>query len=231
MIPERIAGTIVETTIAGRAIRFFVTNPADVIQRHHFAGEFYESKELELMASYMTPDTRYLDVGANIGNHVIYLSIIRGLRNIVLIEPNGSATRILRINLLLNELLGAVDGSCIGYGLSDGPEQADMVQSMPDNLGGAHFVHAPDGPFRLTTGDALLGERGFDFIKIDTEGMEIRCLNGMEQLIARCRPVLFVEVVDANRDAFLEWCARHNYRLEHRIRQYELPENFLVTPT
>jgi FkbM family methyltransferase len=228
MTPERIAGTIVETTIAGKAIRFFVTNPADFIQRHHLAGEFYESQELALMSRYMTPETRYLDIGTNVGNHVIFLSKFIGLKNIVVVEPNGTAMAILRINLLLNEMLDAVDGSCLGVGLSDEPGRADMVQSMADNLGGAHFVEAPDGPFHLTTGDMLLGERTFDFIKIDVEGMEVMCLKGMERLIARCRPMLFVEVDNLNQDAFLEWCAAHRYGVKERFRRYPHNENYLV---
>jgi hypothetical protein len=44
--------------INGQHIRFFVHNPADIIQRHHFASEFYEPKELTLMARYMTPAKR-----------------------------------------------------------------------------------------------------------------------------------------------------------------------------
>lgn len=230
MLQKRIPGTFVETLVAGQTVRFFVHNPADVIQRHHLAGEFYEVEELALMARYMSPDTRYLDIGANVGNHVIYLSKIIGLRNISVVEPNGQAIAMLQLNLLLNGLEQAVDTSCLGYGLSDRASKADMV-AHKDNLGGAYFVEAPDGPFELRSGDDLLGGRDFDFIKIDTEGMEVQCLAGLAKLIARCRPTLFVEVNDANVTGFLAWCTAHGYNVAERFRRYTINENYLVTPS
>jgi len=82
MIKARFPGTYVEADVSGTAVRFFVNNPADVIQRHHMAGEFYEQEDLALIARHLRPDSRYLDVGANVGNHVIYLCRIAGLRQV-----------------------------------------------------------------------------------------------------------------------------------------------------
>jgi FkbM family methyltransferase len=229
MLSKKIPGTYVEAAINGQWIRFFVHNPADVIQRHHLAGEFYEAEELALMARYMTGETRYLDVGANVGNHVIYLSKFIGLRNIVVVEPNGPAIALLRLNLLLNGIDHAVDVSCLGFGLSDQPGRGDMV-TLDFNLGQARFVEDTNGPFELKTGDDLLGERDFDFIKIDVEGMELRCLHGMEQLISRCRPALFVEVEDANETSFLDWCQAHRYVVREKLRRYIQNQNYLVLP-
>lgn len=229
MLQKKIPGTFVETRMGGQLIRFFVHNPADIIQRHHAAGEFYEPEELALMSRYMNPGTRYLDIGANVGNHVIYLARLAGLQQITVIEPNGPAMAILGINLALNGLEDRVDCSCLGYGLSDQPGRGDMY-AQKDNLGGARFVEAPDGPFELRRGDELLAGRAFDFVKVDTEGMELRCLAGLEQLIGRCRPTLFVEVDNANAGAFQDWCAGHGYLVRERFRRYTANENYLVTP-
>ena len=229
MITLKVPGTFVEAMVADQRIRFFVHNPADIIQRHHMNGEFYETEELALMSKHMTAQTRYLDVGANIGNHVLYMCLVLGLRQVTVVEPNGPAMAILRINLALNGLEGQVDISCLGYGLSDQGGQGEMVSDM-DNLGSARFVDLGSGPFRLTTGDALLGDRDFDFIKIDTETMEIRCLRGLENLIRRCRPTLFVEVDNINVAAFLQWCAEHGYQVREKFTRYPWNENYLVTP-
>lgn len=229
MLQRKIPGTFIEAHIAGQPVRFFVHNPADVIQRHHANGEFYEAEELALIAAHVKPETRYLDVGANVGNHVLYLARYGRLRDITVIEPNGPAMAILRINLALNGLEDRVDTSCLGFGLSDRPGRGDMV-AHKDNLGGARFVESPDGPFELRTGDELLGKRTFDFIKIDTEGMELRCLAGLEELIGRCRPTLFVEVDNANAPGFDSWCASHGYVVRERFRRYTANENYLVAP-
>lgn len=229
MLARRIPGTLVEASISGQRVRFFVHNPSDVIQRHHLDGEFYEVEELALMAKYLTPETRYLDVGANVGNHVVYLAIFSGLKNIVVVEPNGQAIAILQMNLALNGLEGLIDGSCLGYGLSDQAGRGEMV-SHKDNLGGARFLDRADGPFELKSGDELLAGRTFDFIKIDTEGMEVKCLLGMERLIGRCRPIMFVEVDDANLAAFMDWCRLHRYVVRERFRRYTANENYLIAP-
>ncbi len=229
MLVRRIPGTFIEATVSGRRVRFFVHNPTDVIQRHHLEGEFYEPEELAIMARYLNPTTRYLDIGANVGNHVIYVAKVLGLTQIAVVEPNGPAIAILHANLALNGLEGVVDTSLLGYGLSDRSGRGDMVRHK-DNLGGARFVEGADGPFELRRGDELLGERSFDFVKIDTEGMEIRCLEGLEGLFSRCRPVLFVEVSDENAGAFAEWCAVHRYAVRERFRRYTANENYLVAP-
>lgn len=230
MLTVRVPGTFVEAIVAGQRIRFFVHNPADIIQSHHMKGEFYELEELTLMSRYMTAHTRYLDVGANVGNHVLYLCRILGLRQVTVVEPNGPAMAILRINLALNDLEDRVDTSCLGYGLSDQPGQGDMAGPQ-DNLGGTRFVEFGTGPFKLITGDGLLGDRDFDFIKIDTEGMEIRCLRGLENLVRRCRPALFVEVENGNVAEFLQWCGVHGYGVREKFRRYLSSENYLVTPS
>jgi FkbM family methyltransferase len=228
-ILRRFPGILVEAKIAGETIRFFVNNPEDFIQRHHDRGEFYEEIELNMMAQHMTSETRYLDIGANIGNHILWLSKYVGLKNAVAIEPNPRAIAILEMNLRINDLIDAVDLSCIGYGLSDRPGTA-TVRVHDNNLGGARlFPSAGDG-LPVTTGDELLGDRDFDFIKIDVESMEVQCLNGLSALIARCRPTMFIEVDNENAPAFDAWLAENNYSIIERRRVYEENENFLIKP-
>jgi hypothetical protein len=98
------------------------------------------------------------------------------------------------------------------------------------NLGQARFVDDPNGPFILKTGDELLGDRDFDFIKIDVEGMEIKCLRGLARLIERCRPILFVEVDDVNAAEFHAWCHAHRYAVREEFRRYTINSNFLAAP-
>lgn len=229
MLQVRVPGTFVEAAIAGHTVRFFVHNPADIIQRHHLAGEFYEPEELAIIGRHLGPQSRYLDIGANVGNHVIYACRVLGVRQATVIEPNGQAMVLLRVNLRLNDLQQVVDQSLLGYGLSDRAGRGDMV-SHRDNLGGARFEEAAAGPFELRTGDELLGARDFDFVKIDVEGMELKCLAGLERLIGRCRPALFVEVDNGNAAAFADWCAARGYVVRERFRRYTMNENYLVTP-
>src|SRR5205823_6322509 len=80
-------GTIVESEFRGHKIRFFVDHPEDSIQSFHAIGRFYEEEELALIESHINPTSRILDVGANIGNHMVYFERILGAREIIPIEP------------------------------------------------------------------------------------------------------------------------------------------------
>ncbi|KUJ73675.1 hypothetical protein AVO45_13850 [Ruegeria marisrubri] len=87
-----------------------------------------------------------------------------------------------------------------------------------------------EGDIPLITGDALLAGEKFDMIKIDVEGMEMKVLNGMENLLRRTKPKLFVEVDRQNFKAFDDFCATHNYEVLEQFKRYRPNTNFLLGP-
>jgi len=228
-VVSRIPGTVIEASVTGHSIRFFVVNPADFIQSRHFGGEFYEVAELTLMSRFISEETSYLDVGANVGNHVIWLNKFIGLKNIVVIEPNPVAASILQTNILLNDMRADVDLSYIGYGLSDRDGRGTM-RVYENNLGAARFTDTDSGDIELTTADRLLKDRTIDFVKIDVEGMEMECLAGMRDLIERCRPAMFIEVDNENAADFGGWSEQNEYVTVERYRRYPENENYLILP-
>ena len=230
----RIGGMLVESHIFGKDISFFVHQPEDSIQRYHMQGEFYEIEEMNLMSRYLKPTDSYLDIGSNIGNHLLFIGKILGLRNLVAIEPNPLAIAILKTNIRLNQLDDCVDLSCLGFGLSDEPGQA-VLEVPRNNLGGATMVSlqadSPEqNPISIRVGDEVFPERHFDFIKMDVEGMELKCLAGLRGLIERCQPIMFIEVDDENAEAFKKWCTDNAYKVEETYRRYPVNENYLIVP-
>jgi len=227
MLKNKIPGHISQSIIEGKAVNFFVNNSADWIQRQHDIGQFYEPEDLALIASYMDSKTRYIDIGANIGNHVIYLQKFVGLKEITVIEPNPWSIEMLKINLKINDIYPIIDTSFLGYGLSNSDSVASI--SVPqNNLGAARCVSDTSGTIKITTGDALLGDKEFDFMKIDVEGMEIKCLEGLENIIAKSRPTIFIEIDNVNLKPFKDWCTKHNYEAKKMIKHYQENQNFLV---
>ena len=75
----------------------------------------------------------------------------------------------------------------------------------------------------------LLNGRHIDFIKIDTEGMEIDVLKGLQDTIATCRPTMFVEVDHQNGDAFRAFLRRSGYVVRDQFSRYDSFTNFLVS--
>lgn len=223
--PAGGAGEIVNTEISGKRISFFVRNEADVIQRSHKNGRFYEEEELEIIASNFSGGV-FVDIGTNIGNHTIFAAKILGATKIICVEPNPEAYQILRVNIALNDLSNIVVHHPVG--LSDKKERATAIVYQ-DNLGGTRFdASSGEGDFQLMTGDDLLDGIHVDFIKIDTEGFEIKALRGLYETISRCQPVIFIEVDQENSDEFMAILPEIKYQIVDHYCRYAGAENYLL---
>ncbi len=222
-----VPGIIAEFGYRGQTVRFFVRNLVDSIQNYHANGAFYEERELSIIEKHLKPNSVFLDVGSNVGNHAIFVAKYCQPSEVIVVEPNPEAAMLLRINLVLNRL--SVDVSCIGVGFSDAEAKAQAAVPR-NNLGGARMVETGEGQIPLVTGDSRFAERHVDFIKMDVEGLEMKALAGLERTIAASRPAMFIEVDDNNRVAFDAWLKAHDYAVAETFRRYPVNENFMVVP-
>jgi len=224
------AGQVVRAMIAGKPVFFTLTNPKDVIQKEHLAGKFYEPEELEIIREHCPKNAVFADIGANIGNHSVFALKVLGVKKLIPFEPNPVAIAVLTSNLGLNGELARCDLSHLGFGLSDRAQDglAMEVDKPNKNLGGGRLVEG--GDLAVIRGDDALAEEKVNFIKIDVEGMEMQVLAGLSETIARCRPVVFIEVDEVNREAFLAWVAANAYEVAATFRRYPVNENFLLKP-
>lgn len=220
---------VVRTVIHGEPIFFTVGNPFDAIQRCHMEGRFYEQEELAIIARHFPIGGTFLDVGANVANHTVYVAKFLHASRIVCIEPNPPAIALLESNVWLNGLAKVVDGSFLGVGLSDQRKENVGFRYSGRNLGGARAVEG-EGSIRLERADTLLAGQRFDFIKIDVEGMELAVLSGMSAMLATHRPKMFIEVDNGNAQGFAAWLEGSGYRVVEQFRRYSANINYLVAP-
>lgn len=220
---------IVRTTVHGEPILFTVNNPQDSIQKRHMRGEFYEPEELAIIARHFPFGGSFLDIGANVGNHTLYVGKFLRAARIVCIEPNPPAIALLESNVWLNGLSGVVDGSFLGVGLSDSARQKMSIVTPDRNLGGSRVVEG-EGDLRLDRADQLLAGQRFDFVKIDVEGMELAVLSGMSGLLADHRPKMFIEVDRRNAAGFEMWLAEAHYTVLEEFKRYRTNTNHLIAP-
>jgi len=226
----RIEGILVSTEKYGENLRFFVRNRRDLVQSHHFSGEFYEAQELHIIQKYFKAGGVFVDIGANVGNHTIFAAKMLNARKVIPFELNPEALDILTANIALN-CCQTVDISYLGYGVSCStarllPQRA----SSGNNLAGARFERrgCGDQGFPTISGDVALNGLWVDFIKIDIEGMEMDALVSLEQTIQRCRSTIFIEVDNNNHHAFEEWCESHKYAVIERYKRYDWNVNYLL---
>jgi FkbM family methyltransferase len=213
----------------GQVLNFFVHDQHDSIQAHHAIGEFYETEELDLIARHLKPGARVLDIGSNIGNHTVWFEKIAGASYVLVIEPQPRMIKHLKLNCALNRLR-TVDYSQLGKALGNKHARGRVEISQSFNAAGAVVRHDPDGQIPIYPGDEIVGDAHFDFVKIDVESAEIEVIEGLSAMIARCRPVMFVEVANENSDRFMALVGQFDYEVAGEYRRYDMATNYLVRP-
>lgn len=210
----------------GASARFLVRNHNDYIQSFHLAGKFFDEDELAIIQEYYRGGT-FLDIGANVGNHAIFAAIVLGAPKVIACEPYPEAYRILRCNIALNDLGDVVEH--VPYGIAETSGRGSLEGNV-ESLGLTKVLLSSSGELELRSGDELLGGEPVGFIKIDVEGLEMQVLSGLRETIARCRPVMLVEVDEANIPAFETLCNEWSYRIMRRFKVYRENTYFLIMP-
>jgi len=220
---------VTHVTLGGRPLVFCANYDRDPIQKTQRKGDFYERPDLEEIAKYLEPGARVLDVGANVGNHALYFATQCGAESVLVIEPNPLAQAPLVANVVLNNLQDVIRLEALGIGLGARSERGFSMTHQPRNLGGAR-MQAGKGALDVHPGDALFADEHFDLVKIDVEGMEMAVLEGLAETIARCRPLIFIEVDESHAAAFDAWCTAHRYTTRYEVRRYAANVNVLIQP-
>jgi FkbM family methyltransferase len=218
---------VVPVADIGVEARFAVDNPFDLIQRHHLHGRFFESTELQVLRDAIPAGGTIADVGANIGNHLVFFAKALAPRKIIPVEPGARAVEMLQRNIALNDI-GCVDTRLLGIGAGGSVGSFELDIHQPDNLGASRLQASRDGQIKVYPLDDKIREK-VDFLKIDVEGMEMEVLHGARGLIGHYRPRLFIEIANANLQAFSEWAGQNRY-VALNVWRYVNSVNYLLAP-
>jgi FkbM family methyltransferase len=224
---QRIEGAIFSFEYDKKSFSFLVDEPGDSVKNFHANGQFYEINELEIIRSAVRPQSNVLEVGAHVGNHTVFFSTFLSPKRITILEPNRRTQEILRKNLRLNDVR-EVDLSYVNYALGASKNHGKITAIDTYSSGSAHVEKNETGDVNIISGDELFSTADFDFIKIDVEGMEMEVLRGLKNLIDRCHPLIFIEVVDSNRDEFEAILLQLNYSINWHDSMYSGISNFLI---
>lgn len=175
-----------------------------------------------------------VDIGANIGTHAIYWGArMRGWGSVIAFEPQEPIFYCLAGNIVLNNCLNvrAVHAAVSDRSGSIGVPRMDY--SEPVLISGLNLMPLPETDtldafgqplsfapehcemVRLTTVDEEFADLArLDLLKIDTEGMDLRVLNGARETIRRLRPFICVETI-VRRDEVTAWLDREGYFYLH----------------
>ncbi|MEM7268720.1 MAG: FkbM family methyltransferase [Pseudomonadota bacterium] len=222
---------IVVAQINGTTTRFCIEDPEDLIQKHHYAGDFFEKEELAVINERLGTGAVFVDIGANIGNHSLFVALFTQARKIIPFEPNPPAIRLLVSNIALNDVDAKFDTLHLGLGLSASEESGFQIGTADGNLGRTQLLRRENGALEVITGDAALArEERIDMIKIDVEGMEMQVLAGLTKTLKRLAPQILIEIDHENRSEFDTWLAKANYRIDITFPRQTGVQNFLIKP-
>ncbi len=190
--------------------------PADHIQHALLStGAFYEAGMLEDLRRRLRPGGLFVDVGANIGNHALFAAAVCGAR-VLAFEPAPALADHCAATLAANGVSAMLDLRRQGVGAAAG--QARLLPGPGHNAGRTRLEAGP-GEVAVVRLDDVLAEAP-DVIKIDVEGMEPAVLEGACGVLARHRPALYVETLDAAAFAAVEAVLRPlGYRAEARFNR------------
>jgi len=177
-------------------------------------GQFSEA-EFETWKPYLPADGFVLDIGANFGAHTLaFARAVGRAGHVIAVEPQWTLFACLCGSAALNGL-AQVRARWCALGKEPGVVRVPPIRyDMRGNFGGLELgtPGAGEAVPRFTLDS--WGLEDVDFVKIDVEGMEYEVLEGSENTIARCRPVLSVE---ADREAqvpdLLRWLRARSYRI------------------
>ena len=157
----------------------------------------FESEMLDAFMVYVKEGMTFVDIGANIGQHSLFVSRLVGENgNVISFEPIPRLYQQFKRSVEANNMKNV---NIINAGCGNKEETLDIY--MDKSNMGASSVIKPDTRSKLTKTsihiikpeEILLSYKKIDVMKIDVEGFEYNVLTGLEKVIERDKPIIFLE--------------------------------------
>lgn len=195
----------------------------DHIQRTLLWYGFYEKDSILTWEKLIGRDSVVFDIGANIGYYTLIAAHKATNGSVHSFEPVPVNFQALEKNISLNKLTNVIANAC---GISNVQSLEKYYVSSIDNSGmsgmkpAANFSGQVETIKTITLDDYSREHdlKRLDFIKIDIEGNELNALLGMNQVLEKFKPVIFIELVqehlvkfDTNIAAVYSFLRSHDY--------------------
>lgn len=170
---------------------FLPNHETDFLQRKiKLLSQPYEVQMLQNMASKLNNNDVVLDVGANIGNHAIYLALSVGCK-IICFEPDKKLCMAIRFSSEINNIKDKIQIYNVALGSEETVCKIIANEDNPNSVG-SQQVLAGVGNISMKTLDSFNFSK-LGCIKIDVEGFEENVLIGGIETIKKHKPILYIE--------------------------------------
>ncbi|PCJ28660.1 MAG: hypothetical protein COA96_00305 [SAR86 cluster bacterium] len=144
-------------------------------------------------------EQQFFDIGANIGQHSLFMSQIAS--QVLSFEPYDAVSDKLKHHIAINQIKNIELHS---LGLSNKTEELDFYAPTGRNQGIGSFDASTVskgntnlGKLRLVNGDEYLQQKqrlSMSLVKIDVEGFEKNVLEGLKDTLQEARPIMVIEI-------------------------------------
>jgi FkbM family methyltransferase len=187
------------STSFGRPIYVCLTD--DAVSKHILLTGSWDERISAAIASRLTPETVFLDAGANVGWFTLFVADYLGKNNgkgkVLSVEANPSILPYLYSSVVESGLAAFVEIK--PYAIGNTQSMMQMDTSTTGNVGGLGvlpFASAPSNRHIVPSvrlDDLFCDLQRLDLIKMDIEGAEYLAIEGAEALLKRLRPSIIIE--------------------------------------
>lgn len=162
----------------------FLLQPGETGLTGNIYNGLHEYSHMAYVLHTMTPESLFVDVGANVGSYTLLACAVRKARGYAF-EPVPQTYERLMANLHLNNLAERVNA--LNLGLSD--EEGELVFVVDENCTN-HVLRPTEEAANVThvqvrTMDDVLREESPSLIKIDVEGFETPVIHGAHETLQK----------------------------------------------
>lgn len=195
----------------------------DHIQKIIFASrDFYEKETLQYLKNNFNSFDNILDIGSNIGNHMLFYCSQLEAKKVYCFEPNKYNYTILSRNVELNNLQEIVTLHNMAVGEKSGrgvEKDFTMMNTGMNRIETGSATDSSEKNIEIVCLDDF-NYTSIDFVKIDVEGSEIAVLKGAVKTLQRTRPVVMIETFENNQSAVDEIMQSYGYSKSATVEDY-----------
>ncbi|MCX6757180.1 MAG: FkbM family methyltransferase [Candidatus Nomurabacteria bacterium] len=161
---------------------------------------FWEKELGSIFKKYLHKGDIFLDIGANIGYHSLFVaSILNGTGKVYSFEPIRRLANQLNESVILNKFQNI---EVCNFGLAEYDEDSRVIYIRDENIGGSSLLRYKDlelvkvkevEKISVKKLDSFLLNTEVDMIKIDVEGFEYEVLKGAIDILKKYHPIIIME--------------------------------------
>ena len=170
-------------------------------------NNFWEFELFNKWKHYFPKEGLMLDIGANIGSHCVQFKHYFPDLEIYAFEPFKE-----NFDVLIQNTKQYKDVKCFNVGVGSRTSIVHFNDGHAQNSGVVHIVNNSNNPNIVLSLDDLTLPK-VSFIKIDVEGHELSCMQGMTRLLLDQKPLIWLEENNRGDQRVIPYLEKLGYKL------------------